>query len=308
MYNNKPLISCITPTFNRSHLLRRAIESTINQTYTNWELIIVDDNSEDNTEEVVRRYIERDERIKYFKNPGEGGNAARNHGIRKAEGKWIAFLDDDVENLPERFELQLDAVQKSGSRFILSGFISVNRNGKESIVNDGLWGIGAGITSRWFISKELLVTAGLFDEEMPSMQECELSYRIASHETFANHFKLVTREYQSNDSVSKGINGIRGTELLLDKQLDKMDKSEAAWWYFKIGRGYLSIGGYYSQALKNFKQAADLQASLWYRVIYFYVVIFGLLNFGLLKRINGKVVIALQSMINMKRHNHPVIQ
>ncbi len=287
---NKPLISCITPTFNRAHLLPRAIESTINQSYQDWEMIIVDDGSEDNSEEVVRGYIEKDERIKYFKNPGKGGNAARNYGIKQAKGDWIAFLDDDAESLPNRFEEQLKAASKSGSKFIQSGYISVNQQGKETICNKGIWATSAAIPSRWFIAKELLYKAGLFDEAMPAMQDNEISYRIAKYESYANHFVIVCKEYQSKISVSKGMNGTKGAELLLEKHLPSMPKDEAAWWYYKIGRGYLMQENMENLALKNFRISAQVGKSLKYKLMGIYFMFLIKLNISNFKRLNLRIL------------------
>jgi len=106
MQKEKPLITVITPTYNRANLLPRAIKSVLDQTYQNFELIIVDDGSTDNTEEVVRTFF--DERIKYFKHKkNKGVLGARNTGFKLAKGKYIAFLDDDDELFPEALEIAL---------------------------------------------------------------------------------------------------------------------------------------------------------------------------------------------------------
>ena len=88
------LISIILPTFNHAKFLKKAVESVVNQSYIHWELIIVDNNSTDNTIDIVKSYS--DKRIKYFKIQNYGVIAAsRNLGISKAKGSWIAFLDSD---------------------------------------------------------------------------------------------------------------------------------------------------------------------------------------------------------------------
>ena len=104
----KILVSVITPTYNRKDLLSRAIKSLLKQSYTNFESIIVDDASRDNTKQVVDSFT--DERINYirlFKN--KGVSAARNEGIRKARGEIITFLDSDDEFLPDALEKIVDA-------------------------------------------------------------------------------------------------------------------------------------------------------------------------------------------------------
>lgn len=89
-----PIISVIIPTFNHAIYLGRALQSVLDQTYTNWEAIIVDNNSTDNTDEVMNRF--KDSRITYLKIHNNGVIAAsRNLGIRASKGEWIAFLDSD---------------------------------------------------------------------------------------------------------------------------------------------------------------------------------------------------------------------
>jgi glycosyltransferase involved in cell wall biosynthesis len=89
------LFSIILPTFNRGHMIHLAIESVLNQTYKDWELIIVDDGSTDNTKDVISKFIEKDNRIKYLHQKNKERSAARNKGIEEAKGHWICFLDSD---------------------------------------------------------------------------------------------------------------------------------------------------------------------------------------------------------------------
>ncbi len=93
---SKKIFSVIIPTYNRQNLLSRSIESVLGQVFTNFELIIVDNGSTDNSKAIALRYKEKDKRVKYFKQKNSGSPAgSRNTGIRKAKGKWIAFLDSD---------------------------------------------------------------------------------------------------------------------------------------------------------------------------------------------------------------------
>lgn len=95
-----PLISVVIPTYNRAHLLSRAVRSVLRQTWSNFELIIVDDASTDGTAQIVGTF--NDPRIFYIRRKNNGGSSAtRNAGIKAARGKYLAFLDDDDEYLPE---------------------------------------------------------------------------------------------------------------------------------------------------------------------------------------------------------------
>ena len=94
--------SIIIPTYNRADFLPKAIESVLAQTYTNWELIVVDDGSTDNTREVISKYS--DERITYIYQENSERSAARNNGIEHAKGEYVCFLDSDNYMLPNRLE------------------------------------------------------------------------------------------------------------------------------------------------------------------------------------------------------------
>ncbi len=89
----EPLVSIITPTYNRAYILGKAIESVRAQAYTNWELVIVDGGSTDNTKQLVESY--NDSRLKYFYQKNQKQIAARNHGLEVAVGEWIVYLDSD---------------------------------------------------------------------------------------------------------------------------------------------------------------------------------------------------------------------
>jgi len=105
MCTDKPLVSVIVPTFNRAHLICDTINSVLEQTYTHFEILVVDDGSTDDTEHVVRRF--QDSRVTYFKEMHSGLPAPpRNVGIQNAKGKYIAFLDSDDLWLPDKLMMQ----------------------------------------------------------------------------------------------------------------------------------------------------------------------------------------------------------
>jgi len=103
MTDKSVTVSVIIPTYNRAHLVGRAIRSVLNQTYQDFEIIVVDDCSTDNTEEIVKGF--NDHRIRYMRHDrNRGGSAARNTGIKASQGKYIAFLDSDDEWLLKKAE------------------------------------------------------------------------------------------------------------------------------------------------------------------------------------------------------------
>ena len=111
------LVSIIMPSYNTAKFISETIECVLAQTYPNWELLIVDDCSTDDTDEVVRPYL-ADERIHYVKNDTNSGAAiSRNRALREAKGKWVAFLDSDDLWLPEKLEKQLCFMEKNKYAF-----------------------------------------------------------------------------------------------------------------------------------------------------------------------------------------------
>lgn len=102
----EPMFSVIIPTYNRAWCIERAIESVLQQTEQRWELIIVDDGSSDRTAEIVRPLVLRDERIRLVVQSNRGTGAARQTGVRLAEGAFVTFLDSDDQYLPEHLEVR----------------------------------------------------------------------------------------------------------------------------------------------------------------------------------------------------------
>lgn len=116
MKNN--LVSNIMPSWNTAKFIAESIQCVIDQTYTNWELIIVDDCSNDNTDEVVKHFLS-DTRIKYLHNEKNSGAAlTRNYAIREAQGEYIAFLDSDDLWMPDKLEKQVRFMKEHG--YVLS--------------------------------------------------------------------------------------------------------------------------------------------------------------------------------------------
>lgn len=107
----KPLVSIIVPAYNQERYIREAIDSVLNQTYNNWELVIVDDGSVDRTASIVRSFA--DSRIKYFYQDNRGVSEARNSGIAHSAGELVAFLDADDLYHPEKIKLQVEYLNEN---------------------------------------------------------------------------------------------------------------------------------------------------------------------------------------------------
>ena len=123
------LVSIIMPSWNTGNFIAESIQSVINQTYKNWELIIVDDCSTDNTDEVVSFY--KDQRIKYLKNEKNSGAAiTRNKALREAQGEWIAFLDSDDLWAPEKLEHQINFMKNNGYNLSFTEYEKIDEESK----------------------------------------------------------------------------------------------------------------------------------------------------------------------------------
>lgn len=126
------LVSIVTPTYNCAKFIEKTIRSVQAQTYQNWEMIIVDDSSTDDTENVVRSFLERDSRIRYICNLTNSGAAiTRNYALREARGRWIAFLDSDDLWMPEKLEKQIEFMLKNNYAFSYHEYVEIAEDGKE---------------------------------------------------------------------------------------------------------------------------------------------------------------------------------
>jgi len=126
-----PLISIITPAYNSDKYIEDTIDSVLNQTYNNWELIIVDDFSNDNTLKIIYEYTRKDSRIILIKNDKNYGQSrSRNFAINIAKGRFIAFLDSDDIWFPMKLEKQVDFLLTNSKAFVFSYYMLINEDGE----------------------------------------------------------------------------------------------------------------------------------------------------------------------------------
>lgn len=130
--NNWNFVSIITPTYNCAQFIGETIKSIKSQTYKNWEMLIVDDCSTDNTKKIVEQFQKDDSRIKYYCLPKNSGAAeARNEALRRAKGKWIAFLDSDDLWTTEKLEKQIKFMQDNGYAFSYHEYEEIDEDSKK---------------------------------------------------------------------------------------------------------------------------------------------------------------------------------
>lgn len=129
-----PVISIVTPSYNSSLFISNTIESVLSQTITDWEMIIVDDFSNDDSAEIVQSFVEKDHRIKLIKlNRNLGVAEARNVAINEASGRYIAFLDSDDIWLPNKLELQMGKFEE-GAKLVFSSYYRMFSDGTKRLV------------------------------------------------------------------------------------------------------------------------------------------------------------------------------
>ncbi len=130
--HKEPLISVILPTFERGDLLPRSISSVLAQTFTDWELIVIDDGSTDATTDVVAAWRQTSSQIRYVRQTNQGVGAARNRGVTEARGEYIACLDSDDEYLSSHLMTRLDLLRTNDLDLIQGG---VRVEGKKWVVD-----------------------------------------------------------------------------------------------------------------------------------------------------------------------------
>ncbi|UOO94991.1 glycosyltransferase [Halococcus dombrowskii] len=207
-------VSVVVPTHERTSVLQRAIDSVLNQTFTDIEAIVVDDASADCTEEVVNQYD--DPRVKYIRHEeNRGGSAARNTGIDAAEGKFIAFLDDDDEWRSDKLAAQLDAYERttSDTGIVYTGIENVDMDGQTNsiktpqiegdVTKELLLHNFIGSFSAVMVDRETIEQTGLLDERFPSWQDWEYYIRLSQEAQFAAVPEpLVIRHNEAHEQIS----------------------------------------------------------------------------------------------------------
>lgn len=236
MDKNVPTVSVIIPTYNRAHLVKRGIRSVLAQTYGDFELIIVDDASKDNTREVIKSFD--DKRIRYIcHKENRGAPATRNTGIRMARGVYIGLLDDDDEWLPTKLEKQIAKFGEVSSKvgLIYSGLEVMRADGHtiETIYYPKYRGdvrvrllLGTTIGSPTpLIRTECFNKAGVFDESLKSCQDWDMWKRISEHYDFDFVPEVLARMYLHGNQISSDFSSmIPGRTRMVEKHMDEFQR------------------------------------------------------------------------------------
>lgn len=260
-------VSIIIPTYNRAMSIGRTIQSALNQTYKDFELIIVDDNSSDNIHEILSTYD--DSRIKYIKHhTNRGAPAARNTGIKNSNGEFIALLDDDDEWLPQKLEKQIklfDSTKKTVG-MVYGGYEIVNNTGKvvktllpskkgdlfHVLLKSNVIGSPTNL-----IKRECFEKIHYCDESLKSCQDWDLWLKIAKNYEIEYVPEILARYNLSDSSISRNSDSVLiGHKQILSKYCFDIRKDRKIHTFHLQNIGiYYAYQQEYTQALKYLKMA-----------------------------------------------------
>ncbi len=256
-----PCVSVIIPTYNRGWILKEAVESVLAQDFRNFELIIVDDGSTDNTQDVLDAYINACDacglKIILFKQKNRGVSAARNRGIASASGRYIAFLDSDDLWLPEKLSTQVDffkenpdtLICQTGEIWIRNG-VRVNPKKKHKKVSGMIFEHSLSLClvspSAVMIERSLFDEVGVFDESLPICEDYDLWLRISCrYPIYLIDMPLIQKRGGHDDQLS----GAQGLDKLRIQSIKKIIESD------------LLSNGQYGAAVKAMKEKCAIYAS-----------------------------------------------
>ena len=191
----KPKVSAIIPVYNGEKYIRNAIQSVIGQTYPNLEIIVIDDGSTDGTGSLVTKSFPS---VRYFRQENQGAAAARNLGIRKSTGEYVAFLDSDDVWLPEKISRQVEQIARDPKIKIIHTNIKIKVDGQlrdtaypiehqeGRMFENLLLHTGSVVCSTLLMDKKCFEKVGYFDEELRTAEDVHLFLRLAYYYDF--HF------------------------------------------------------------------------------------------------------------------------
>ena len=212
------MVSVIIPTYNRANVIETSVESVLNQTYTDIEVIIVDDGSDDNTKEIIDGI--NDTRIKYMRSSvNRGQSFARNVGIRRAKGEFIAFQDSDDVWLPDKLERQMKCFEDNPSCGLVYCMFEYQNSldGKKIVyppadvpldvktgwIFNNMFGGNLIDMPTIIIRKDILKTTGFLNEQIDCLEDFEWLLRVTKNYPVCMVEDILLHKYFSKDSVSK---------------------------------------------------------------------------------------------------------
>ncbi|MBE9042396.1 glycosyltransferase [Oscillatoriales cyanobacterium LEGE 11467] len=226
-----PIVSVVIPTYNSDRYIAAAIDSVLAQTYPHWEILVVDDGSQDRTQQILQPIVrEVGDRLRYIYQTNQGVSAARNRGIEAARGEFVAFLDADDIFLPDKLAAQIEvfAVQTQLG-MVHSGWRRVDAVGKPLLDVEPWREIPTLDLESWLrwkpvlpsammFRRQWLLEAGGFDSRFPPAEDTELVLRLALRGCKAAWLRQITVLYRQHEdsAMYKGLPQARSLSAVLD--------------------------------------------------------------------------------------------
>ncbi|MDR0682137.1 MAG: glycosyltransferase family 2 protein [Dysgonamonadaceae bacterium] len=217
-----PLVSVIIPTYNRAHMLVKTLDSIVAQTYQNFEVIIVDDGSTDNTirllEDYKQKITRKDIAFTILKQRNAGAPVARNRGLKSAKGEYIVFFDSDDLMLPNRIEEQVRVMILENSDCCACGFLVEGEQPEERYPNiiQGKSELYAflrrklfGSTQSWIFKKSLILQVGGYDESLECRQDLDIVFRILITQPKISITKQLLSVFVEHNDTSRIMNKVK---------------------------------------------------------------------------------------------------
>ncbi|MCX6759126.1 MAG: glycosyltransferase family 2 protein [Candidatus Nealsonbacteria bacterium] len=251
-----PEISIIIPTYKRSHLIGRAIQSVLNQTYQNFEIVIIDDSPNDDTEKTIKKF--NDKRIKYVRNKiRRGFIGAKNQGVKESNpsSKYIAFLDDDDEWLPQFLEKTIRVLEEKKDIATVSSYAELRSQDGKFIrkmtgESNEFWKVRVGNGS--VIRKEIFEKENIWFDEKILFEDLDFGIRMAKNHKW-ECIPEALRIYYGYPAVIGESHSTSFTQETPSEELEyfykknyeiykKAGKKALAWIHFIIGKTFCRAG------------------------------------------------------------------
>lgn len=208
-------VSIITPCYNASAYISQAVQSVLTQTYLDWELLVIDDCSTDNSAAIIKEYAVKDNRIKYLKTDAPSGSPTlpRNIGIEHAQGRFIAFLDSDDAWLPDKLEKQLRLFEEERTAIVFSDYEKMSENGER---NGRVIKAPRIVTYRQLLKGNVIGNlTGMYDTEKVGKVYC----RNIHHEDYVLWLSILKRGYVArNTGTLEALYRVRKRSVSADKR------------------------------------------------------------------------------------------